>query len=69
MLSSLLRMETELNTFSLTNAIYRDRVFRANEGIYRLRGGTPWRYAGEASCISKQTVIRLNWLLRPDYRP
>ncbi len=46
---------TELNTFNKTNAIYRCLVCRVNGGIYRLRGGTSWRYDGKASCISKQT--------------
>ncbi len=28
-----------------------------NERKIHLRGGTPWRYDGKASCMSKQTVI------------
>ncbi len=39
----------------MTNTIYRELVCRAIGGIYRLRGGTPWRYDGKASCMSKQT--------------
>ncbi len=31
---------TELNTFNMTNTIYRDLVCRANGGIYRLSGKT-----------------------------
>ncbi len=27
--------------------------------LFRLRGGTPCRYNGKASCTSKQTVTRL----------
>ncbi len=49
----------ELNTFSMTNTIYRDLVCRANGGIYRLSGGTPWRYDGKALCMGKQTVALL----------
>ncbi len=49
---------TELNKVSMTNTIYRDLVCRANGGIYRLSGGTPWRYDGKAACMSKQTVTQ-----------
>ncbi len=28
-----------------------------NERKVRLSGGTPWRYDGKASCVSKQIVI------------
>ncbi len=52
----LILRSTELNTFSKTNTIYRDLVCRANGGIYRLSGKTPWRYDGKASCMSKQSV-------------
>ncbi len=52
----------ELNTFSMTNTIYRDLVCRANGGIYRLSSKMPWRYDGKASCMSKQTVTLLYWL-------
>ncbi len=34
----LMLRSTELNTFTMTNTIYRDLVCRANGGIYRLRG-------------------------------
>ncbi len=56
---------TELSTFSMTNTIYRDLVCRVNGGIYRLSCGTPWRYDGKASCMSKQTVTLLYWFWRP----
>ncbi len=32
---------------------------------YRLSGGTPWRYDGKASCMSKQAVTLLYWFWRP----
>ncbi len=51
---------TELNTFSMTKTIYRDLVCRANGGIYRLSGKTPWRYDSRASCMSKQSVTMLH---------
>ncbi len=51
----------ELNTFSMTNIIYRDLVCRANGGIDRLSGKMPWLYDGNASCVSKQTVTLLYW--------
>ncbi len=60
----LILRSTELNTFSMTNTIYRGLMCRANGGIYRLRGGTPWRYDGKASCMSKQTVSLLYWFWR-----
>ncbi len=53
----------EPNMFSMTNTIYRDLVCRANGEIYRLSDKTPWRYDGKASCMSKQTVTLLYWLL------
>ncbi len=56
---------TELNTFSMTNTIYRDLVCRGNGGIYRLSGKTPLRYDGKASCMSKQSVTLLHWFWRP----
>ncbi len=37
-----------------------------NEKMHdRLRGGTPWRYDGKASCMSKQIVTLLYWFWRP----
>ncbi len=55
----------ELNTFSKTNTFYRKTMYRANGEIYRLSGGTPWRYDGKASCMSKQSVTLLYWFWRP----
>ncbi len=38
----LMLRSAEINTLSMANNIYRDFVCRANGGIYRLSGGTPW---------------------------
>ncbi len=35
----------------------------------RLRGGTPWRYDGNASCMSEQTVILVLETSLGDERP
>ncbi len=56
----LMLRSTELNTFSMTNTIY-----RANGGIYQLSGKTPLQYDGKASCMSKQSVTLLHLFWRP----
>ncbi len=58
----------ELNTFSMTYTTYRDLVCHAYGRIYLLSGGTPWRYDGKASCMSKQTVTLLYWYWRLAWR-
>ncbi len=59
----------ELNTFSMTNTIYRDLMCRSNGGIYRLSGKTPLRYDGKASCMSKQSVTLVLETSLDDKRP